>query len=117
MYDIKPDVMKQLDQIEGVSISDAHPKDWAKLPHISFYEGSNFDPLRIQNGPLSAITIQVDIWHNKSTGTLAAEVDARMNSIGLRRDFAADLNDPSGIKHKTMRYRGVVDTRNGRVTQ
>jgi hypothetical protein len=117
MYDIKPDVLKQLEQIEGVTVSDAHPKDWAKLPHISFYEGSNIDPLRIRNGPLSAVTIQVDIWHNKSTGALAAEVDAQMNNIGLRRDLAADLSDPSGIKHKTMRYRGVVDSRSGRVSQ
>lgn len=117
MYDIKPDVLKQLEQIEGVTVSDAHPKDWAKLPHISFNEGSNTDPLRIQKGPLSAITIQVDIWHTKSTGALAVEVDTHMNHIGLRREFAADLSDPSGIKHKTMRYRGVVDSRSGRVSQ
>ncbi|WFR60868.1 hypothetical protein P9222_20275 [Paenibacillus amylolyticus] len=117
MYDIKPEVLKQLDQIQGVTVSDAYPKEWSKLPHISFYEASSTDPLGIQKGPLTAVAIQVDIWHTKSTGTLAADVDTRMNSIGLRREFAADLPDPSGIKHKTMRYRGVVDSRSGRVSQ
>ncbi|WP_127539388.1 hypothetical protein [Paenibacillus illinoisensis] len=117
MYDIKPEVFAQLKEIAGVTISDAYPKDFSMLPHISFYEPSNNDPLGIKNSPLTAVAIQVDIWHNKSTGTLAAEVDVRMNSIGLRRDFSADVPDPSGIKHKTMRYRGVVDSRSGRVTQ
>lgn len=117
MYDIKPDVMKQLEQIAGVTVSDAYPKDFSKLPHISFYEASSRDPLGIKNGPLTAVAIQIDVWHNRSTGSLAAEVDNRMNSLGLRREFAADVPDPSGIKHKTMRYSGVVDTRSGRVTQ
>ncbi|MNI71189.1 hypothetical protein D3C73_1270500 [compost metagenome] len=98
-------------------MSDAYPADWSKLPHISFYEISNNDPLGIADGPLTAVAIQVDIWHTKSTGALAADVDAKLNSIGLRREFAADVPDPAGLKHKTMRYRGVVDTRSGRVSQ
>lgn len=118
MIDIKPDVFAALQAVPGVkAVTDAYPTDWGKLPAISFYEASNRDPLGIATGPLSDVAVQVDIWHTKSTGALAAAVDAALNAIGLRREMAADVPDPSGIKHKTMRYRGVVDARSGRVSQ
>lgn len=112
MYDIKPQVKILLESIEGVTVSDAYPKDFTKLPHISFYEQINND--YIKRGPeyLTEIVLQVDIWHNRSTGTLAQQVNEKMNSIGYRREFAADVPDPSSVKHKTMRFRGIVDTRN-----
>lgn len=117
MYDVKPVVAALLSSITGVTVSDAYPKDWGKLPHISFYEGGNADPIKTKSQHLSDISIQIDIWHKKSTGELAAQVNAKMNSIGFRREFAADVPDPAGIKHKTMRYRGVVDSRTNRVHQ
>ncbi|OMF54680.1 hypothetical protein BK138_16105 [Paenibacillus rhizosphaerae] len=116
MYDVKPEVNTLLSSIPGVTVSDAYPKDFTQLPHISFYENANNDPLKIKAGPLSDIAIQVDIWHNRSTGALAAAVEAKMGSIGFRREFSADVPDPN-VKHKTMRYRGVVDTRTGLVYQ
>ncbi|WP_044737058.1 hypothetical protein [Geobacillus kaustophilus] len=117
MYDVKPEVNSLLSSIPGVTVSDAYPKDFSKLPHISFYEIANSDYLRIGGEPLSEISIQIDIWHNKSTGALAAAVDEKMSSIGFRRQFMADVPDPSGIKHKTMRYRGIVDKRTSLVHQ
>lgn len=117
MYDVKAQVNSVLESISGVTVSDAYPKDFGKLPHISFYELSNTDPLTIASSPLSDISIQIDIWHKHSTGELAAAVDEKLNGIGLRRQFAADAPDPSGIKRKTMRYRGVVDQRTERVYQ
>ncbi|MCG7406780.1 hypothetical protein MH117_05060 [Paenibacillus sp. ACRRX] len=117
MYDIKANVNTLLSSITGITVSDAYPKDFNKLPHISFYEIANSDPLTIANSPLTDINIQIDIWHNRSTGQLASDVDMKMNSIGFRRSFASDVPDPSGVKHKTMRYKGVVDARNGMVYQ
>lgn len=117
MFDVKPIITELLGSIPKVTVSDVYPQDWSKTPHISFYESGNSDPLKISSSCLSDITIQIDIWHKKSTGALAAEVNAKMNSIGFRRVFAADVPDPGGIKHKTMRYRGVVDSRTNRVHQ
>lgn len=117
MYDVKPDVNAVLSAIPGVTVSDAYPASFNDLPHISFYEIANTDPLKIKLSPLSDVAVQVDIWHNRSTGVLAAAVDQQLGSLGLRREFAADVPDPDGIKHKTMRYRGVVDTRNNLVYQ
>jgi hypothetical protein len=117
MYDVKPEITALLKSIPGVTVTDTFPKGPADTPRITFYELGNSDPLTIANGPLSDIAIQIDVWNQRSTGPLAAAVDAAMNGIGFRRQMAADIPDPSGLKRKTMRYRGVVDTRTGRVTQ
>jgi len=117
MYDVKTEINALLESIPGVVVTYAYPKDFKKLPVISFYEIGNSDPLGIRSSPLSDISIQIDIWHNKSTGALAQQVDEKMNSIGFRRQFAADVPDPGGIIHKTMRYRGVVDVRTNLVHQ
>jgi hypothetical protein len=112
MYDVKPQINSLLSTIQGVGVSDAYPKSFNVLPQISFYEIANTDPLQLPKEYLSDISIQIDVWHNRSTGALAKQVDDKMKSIGFVRKFAADVPDPSGIKHKTMRYRGVVDKRN-----
>lgn len=117
MYDIKPDVLQVLNTIPGITVSDAYPTDWSKLPHISFYEVGNSNHLTFRSSPLTDVSIQVDVWCKGSTGALAAQVDEKLSSLGLRRQFAADVPDPSGIKHKTMRYRGIVDARSNLVYQ
>ncbi len=117
MYDIKPAVLQALNTVPGVTVSDTYPADWSKLPHISFYEIGNHGHLALRANPLSEISIQIDIWCKGSTGALAALVDEKMRGLGLRRQFAADVPDPSGVKHKTMRYRGIVDARNNLVYQ
>jgi hypothetical protein len=112
MYDVKPQIKSLLESIPNVTVSDVFPKGPAEAPRITFYELANIDPLKINKSPISDIAIQIDVWHTRSTGSLAAAVNEKMNSIGFRRNFAADVPDPSGIKRKTMRYGGKVDSRN-----
>lgn len=115
MYDVKPLIKTLLESIPGVKkVSDAYPADWKDLPQITFYEQSNTDYLK--KGLMSEIVIQVDVWHNRSTGAIAQQIDEKMASIGFRREFAADVPDPA-VKHKTMRYKGIVDARNNLVYQ
>ena len=117
MYDVKPQIKALLDTIPGVKkVSDIYPADWKDLPQITFYEQTNTDYLRKGPEYLTEVVIQIDIWHNRSTGDLAGQVDAKMASVGFRREFAADIPDPA-VKHKTMRFRGVVDCRNELVYQ
>lgn len=111
MYDIKPQINSLLVSIPGVSVSDAYPEDFNSLPHISFYEQYNGDVYKLKREIYTEIVIQIDVWHNRSTGALAQQVNEKMNSIGFKREFARDIPDPN-IKHKTMRYKGIVDTRN-----
>lgn len=111
MYDIKPAINSLLESIEGVTVSDSYPEDFNNLPHISFYEQENKDIYKLKTEVMTEIVIQIDVWHSRSTGPLAREVNTLMNSIGFKREFARDVPDPK-IKHKTMRYKGKVDNRN-----
>lgn len=112
MYDIKPKINELLEGIVGVdNVSDNYPEDFSSLPYISFYEQDNKDIYKIKGELYTEIVIQIDIWHNRSTGALARQVNDAMNSIGLKRDFTRDIQDPSGIKHKTMRFKGKINNR------
>lgn len=117
MYDVKPEVNTLLKSIPGVTVSDAYPSDFSMMPHISFYELTNKDALEISTEPLTDITVQIDVWHKRSTGGLAQQVNEKMNSIGFRRQMSNDVLDSSGIKRKTMRFGARIDNRTLRVHQ
>lgn len=116
MYDVKPEVSAQLNSIPGVTVADVRPADWNTLPYIFFYEIENSNPLPISGSPLSDVTIQMEIWSEESTSTLAAQVDHLITSMGFRRQFSADVPDSTEIRHKIMRFQGIVDARNHRVS-
>lgn len=117
MYDVKPEVNSLLSSIPGVSVSDQFPSGPAQTPHITFKEADNSNYRKMRVELQTEIIILIDVWHTRSTGAIAKEVDEKMTSIGFVRQLAADLNDPSGMKRKTMRYRGVVDKRTNLVHQ
>lgn len=112
MYDIKPLINQKLSEIVGEdNVSDEFPDDFSNLPYITFYELNNSDPYKIKEELYTEIVIQIDIWNNRSTGELARKVNEAMNSIGLKREFARDVPEPSGIKRKTMRFKGVINNK------
>ena len=112
MYDIKPIVNDLLEGIVGKdNVSDSYPESFNNPPYISFYELNNNDVYKIKEELYTEISIQIDIWHNRSTGTIAREVNEAINSIGLKRDFSRDIQDPSGMKRKTMRFKGKINNR------
>lgn len=116
MYDIKPQINTLLESIVGEdSVSDAYPDDFNNLPQISFYEADNSDYLKTSD-VLNEIIIVIDIWHNRSTGPLAKQVDEQMKSIGFTRTFARDIPDKN-VKHKAMRFRGIVNKNDLRIYQ
>ena len=117
MYDAKPDIKRLLDTIDGVTSSDQFPAGPGATPHITFAEANNKNHHAMRQEIQSEIIITIDVWHTKSTGAIAAQVNDLMASIGFTRQFQADLNDPTGIKRKTMRFRGVVDKRTKLVHQ
>ena len=41
--------------------------------------------------------------------TAAMAVDEAMKETGLKRIECQDVPDPSGMKHKQMRYEGIID--------
>ncbi|WP_059050851.1 hypothetical protein [Paenibacillus senegalimassiliensis] len=117
MYDVKPEVLSLLETIPEVNVVGEYPKEFAQLPLISFYELTNKESEPKLPGVLTEVSLQIDVWSKRSTGSLAQQVNTLLNSIGFRRQTARDISDPSGVNRKTMRYRGIIDARTKRVTQ
>lgn len=100
------------DAIKGLSanVSDSYPADWATLPAIQYVEEDN-RVYEFTDGKedKSYVRYKIDIWHNRSTSNTTLEVDAGMAPLGLKRIACGDATDPSGLKHKIMRYEGIID--------
>lgn len=91
-------------------VSDAYPSDWANLPAIQYIEENNYVVERTGNKEDKAqVRYRIDIWNNTSTSEAALKVDEAIAKLGLVRTACSDIPDPSGLKHKQMRYEGIID--------
>lgn len=100
------------DAIKGITenVSDGYPKNWGKLPAIQYTEEDNSVVEWVDNKESKAhLLYKVDIWSNDSTSETALAVDRAICRLGLRRVACGDVADPSGMKHKVMRYEGIID--------
>lgn len=92
------------------NVSDTYPKDWANFPTIQYVEENNSVWEYTDNAEQKAkVSYKIDIWHNQNTSDTALAVDAAISALGLVRTYCADAPDPSGLKHKVMRYEGIID--------
>lgn len=113
MKNIKDEVYAALLTV-AEAVSDAYPKEWAEDVTIQFTEEDNsvFEQSSSKNGmqeDKSKVRYRIDIWHRRSTSAAALAVDEAMKKTGLKRTGCADVPDPSGMKHKQMRYEGIID--------
>lgn len=109
MKDVKGEVYKALCTVTE-NVSDTYPKDWGDVPAIQITEEDNKVYERTGNKEDKAyIRYRIDIWHNKSTSETACRVDEAVAALGLVRTLCQDATDPSGLKHKLMRYEGIID--------
>ena len=96
-------------------MSDTYPKEWAgNEPTIQFTEEDNsvFEGSGSAEGmreDKSKVRYRIDIWDLKNTSPTAVAVDKAVSALGLKRIGCADVQDPSGMKHKQMRYEGIID--------
>ena len=115
MTNLKPQIFELLKNIKDAKqVSFFYPQNWAedKLPAISYFESKNEENASVfDDGEfLSAVAFTVDIWALKPSecSTIAEQVDEKMASIGLRREFAMDLYEAeSKLHHKSMRFGGL----------
>lgn len=99
------------------NIGDTYPHDWEKLPAVQYVEEENKVQQWADNKEQSSyVRYRVDIWDEVSTSKLAVEIDERISSLGFKRIQCTDIDDESGYKHKVMRYEGIINMRNDRVT-
>lgn len=91
------------------NVTDQYPNDWANLPAIQYSEEENRVHEHTEKEDKSYVRYRIDIWHNVSTSESALRVDEALVALGLVRTTCKDEPDPSGMKHKLMRYEGIID--------
>jgi len=111
MINLKPQILKKLEEISDVVVSYFYPQNWSNLdkrPAISYYEMDNSTSSKADDKEYSSnIAIQVDIWTKVSSKSskLAIEVNNKMEELDFERTLAVDLfEDETKIYHKTMRF-------------
>ncbi len=124
MKNIKEQVYAALAGAIGANrVTDQYPNNWANLPAVQYTEEDNKVFEHTDEGETKAyVRYRVDIWHNSSTSQTAVAVDAVLGKpmsvpegtepLGFVRTLCQDTPDPSGLKHKVMRYEAIIDMEN-----
>ncbi|MDR0979505.1 MAG: hypothetical protein LBL91_06300 [Lachnospiraceae bacterium] len=111
MINLKPEILKKLKEITGVTVSYFYPQDWTGLPAISYYELDNSEADSADDDEYTSnIAIQVDIWAKSSSvcSSNAIQANTKMRELGFKRTLSLDLfENDTGIHHKTMRFEKI----------
>lgn len=109
MINVKDIVYKELSKVSE-NASDAYPHNWSMLPAVQFVEEENkVEEFTDDKEQSSYIRYRIDIWDNNSTSQIACDVDDVMTTLGFLRTSCSDVPDPSGLKHKQMRYEAIIE--------
>lgn len=115
MKNVKDQVYAAL-EVVFANVTDQYPKDWATLPALQYIEEENKVYEHTNEGECkSYVRYKIDIWDSKSTSPSALGVDKALAALGLVRTGCKDEPDPSGMKHKVMRYEAIIDMESDRV--
>lgn len=99
------------------NVTDAYPGNWKELPAIQYMEEDNHvHTWTSEQEELSYVRYRIDIWNNTSTSDIALKVDDELSKLGLKRTLCQDIDDPSHLKHKVMRYEAILEQKtNGKI--
>ena len=101
MINVKDIVYKELSKVSE-NASDAYPHNWSMLPAVQFVEEENKVEEFTDDKEQSS-------YIRNSTSQIACDVDDVMTTLGFLRTSCSDVPDPSGLKHKQMRYEAIID--------
>ena len=126
MKNVKDQICAALVRAFGESaVTDTYPTNWASLPAVQYTEEENRVHGAVGEGEVNSyVRYRVDIWDPRSTSTAALKVDQVLGAVleeywldgipplGLVRTSCSDTPDPSGLKHKVMRFEGIISMKN-----
>lgn len=101
-------VAKALSTIEGANVAASYSVAMKQFPSILYAEVVNI-PINKGKEARTQLAYSIDIYSHQSTTDLASAVDDALTKIGLKRGQCMDIDDPSGLRHKNMKYTGVYD--------
>lgn len=115
MINVKDEVYEALCTVTE-NVTDYYPRDWEQDLAIQYMEEDNkvteYTDMEEQK---AYCRYRIDIWARKSTSAAAVAVDQAIAALGLKRIQCMDVEDPSGLKHKQMRYEMVIDVKTRQV--
>lgn len=115
MINVKDQVYEALCSVSGDNeVSDIYPTDWSHKNTIQYIEEDN-SAHEITGGASglveesSKLDYTIHLWSYDSLSALAIEVNDKLFALGLRRNSCRDADDPSGRRHKVMRFGGIIN--------
>lgn len=110
MKNVKDQVYEALCKVSD-NVSDVYPRQWAKNGStIQYTEEDNSVYERTDGKEQKAkVRYRIDIWDLDNTSETTLKVDKGVSALGLVRTGCSDVEDPSAMKHKQMRYEGIID--------
>lgn len=107
-------VSDALAEIAGATVTGSYNVGMKSLPCIIYAELVNTKASKGQELRTN-LAYSIDIYSESSTTSLASKVDKKMSALGFKRGQCLDLDDPSGLRHKNMKYTGVYDWMDNRI--
>lgn len=115
MINVKDEIYAALLSVTD-NVTDHYPRSWEEDISIQYMEEENkvaeYTGMKEQK---AYCRYRIDVWSRKSTSAAAVAVDAAVSALGLLRTQCMDVEDPSGLKHKQMRYEMVIDVKTKQV--
>ena len=116
MINVKDQIYSKLKE-KYDHVTDTYPQEVNTYPVIQFLEEDNRVAEWTGEGEASSyVLIKIDIWDDKSTSAYAMEVNDLVASFGFKRTACGDSPDPTGLKHKVMRFEAVIDNNDTQIT-
>lgn len=109
MINVKDKVFEALDRV-CKNVSDVYPTNWSNLPAVQYMEEDN----RVvewtdDKEQKSYVRYCIHVWDNASTSSLTLAIDNEIAKLGLERVACTDVDDPSHMKHKLIRYEAILE--------
>lgn len=110
----KQKVSDALATIQGVTVTASYNVAMKSLPSILYAELVNTKANEGEEKRTN-LAYSIDIYSETSTTKISGQVDEVISALGFKRGQCLDLDDPSGIRHKSMKYSGVYDKNTNRI--
>ena len=109
MINVKDKLVNELEKVVN-NVSDTYPQSFQTMPAVSYCEENNSVYEETDEGEASSlIRFRIGIWDTVSTSQTAVKIDEVISKFGFKRIACSDVGEPTGIKHKLMRYEAVID--------
>lgn len=109
MINTKSEVFEAIKKVEQ-NVTDMWPDKVTSYPAICYIEEENkVYEFTDDKEDKSYVRYRIDIFNNASTSKLAIAIDTEISKLGLKRIQCQDVTDVSDIRHKCIRYEGIVD--------